>query len=148
MTERVLLGPFLTRSAAADVLGVPPQVVGHRPDLLRVGGRWLPEVYFAFQFDRRGVRRDIGAVVSELRSEFSDIAVADWLVRPNGELNRASPLAVLNATHDIARVLGAARGSGPAENGAVVEEEEPSPQAVRPSRGLLSRRVHRPAPSH
>ena len=46
----VLQGPFLTRAEAAVRAGVDAAHISHRPDLLRLDGRWLEEVYFAFQF--------------------------------------------------------------------------------------------------
>jgi hypothetical protein len=72
---------------------VEPASLISRSDLLQLGGRWLQEVYFAFQFDERGVREDVGGVVRSLREASDDKTIADWLVRPNAELGAASPLA-------------------------------------------------------
>lgn len=86
------MGHFLTRKAAARRAGISPEEVLHRPDLLRIGGRWLEEVYFAFQFDDRGIKRDLGSVVLLLRKEYDDIEIADWLAEPNPELGYLTPL--------------------------------------------------------
>jgi hypothetical protein len=78
-------------------ISIDGREVVERPDLLRVGGTWLEEVYFAFQFDAAGVRPALGMVVAHLRRAFDDESIADWLVRPNAELSSASPLAWLAA---------------------------------------------------
>ena len=112
MSERILQGPFLTRAQAARRAGIPARLAAHRPDLLRIEGRWLQEAYFGFQFDRTGVRPDLGSVVHELKREYSDIEIADWLVRPNQALGYSSPLKYLKS-FGVERVLAAARNSGP-----------------------------------
>lgn len=86
------MGHFMTREAAARRAGVSFDEVRQRPDLLRIGGRWLEEVYFAFQFDDTGIRRDLGTVVMLLRRSYDDIEIADWLARPNRLLDQLSPL--------------------------------------------------------
>ena len=86
------MGHFLTRQTAAQRAGITPEEVLHRPDLLRIGGHWLEEVYFAFQFDDRGIKRDLGSVVLALRKEYDDIEIADWLAQPNPELGFLTPL--------------------------------------------------------
>jgi hypothetical protein len=95
MTERILIGHFLLRSDAARRAGVSAKELVQRPDLLRIGGAWLEEVYFEFQFDESGIRRALGSVVQTLRKEFDDLIVADWLVRPNEALTGATPLAAI-----------------------------------------------------
>ena len=148
MSERVLIGPFLTRGQVARRIGVPADVVMHRPDLLRIHSRWLPEVYFSFQFTETAARPNLGAVVTALRPHYDDVEIADWLSRPNAELNGSSPLAVLKTGGDAARVIAAAEVSGPVSD----VEPEPAPPAIEvaPSRQPRARRrpTHRPAPSH
>lgn len=82
----------MSREMAARRAGVSCDEVRQRPDLLRIGGRWLPEVYFAFQFDDMGIKRDLGSVVLQLRRSYDDVEIADWLARPNRMLDRLSPL--------------------------------------------------------
>lgn len=113
MSDSVLQGPFLTRRQAADRAEVPETVLVHRPDLLKVGSRWLPEVYFAFQFDRNGVRRDLGSVVQILKRKRSDMEIATWLVRPNSAFDLASPLKYLNSGGSVDRVVAAAEWGAP-----------------------------------
>ena len=112
MSARILQGPFLTRAQAARCAGIPAGLVAYRPDLLRVESRWLQEAYFGFQFDRSGVRPDLGSVVHELKREYSDIEIADWLVRPNQALGYSSPLKYLR-TFGVERVLATAGTNGP-----------------------------------
>lgn len=113
MTERILQGPFLTRLQAARRSRTPTGLLAHRPDLLRVDGRWLQEAYFAFQFDRNGVLPGLGAVVQDLKRSHSDIGIADWLVRPNRSLDYSTPLKYLKGGGAVERVLAAADGNGP-----------------------------------
>jgi hypothetical protein len=123
MSERVLLGPFLTRAQAACIAGVSPDAILHRPDLLRVSGRRLPETYFAFQFDELGIKRNVGLVVVALRGRFDDLAIADWLVRPNTALDGAIPLTWLKGGGDYRHVIEVAEVAGPVAG----EEAEPEP---------------------
>lgn len=123
MTERVLQGPFLTRVQAARRAGVPTDILVHRPDLLRIGGGWLEEVYCAFQFDDLGVRPDLGSIVVTLRHAYTDIEIADWLVRPNPQLNNTPPLAFLNRGGALERVLAAEETAGPV----ITADDEPPP---------------------
>lgn len=160
MTERILKGPFLTRQAAAQRAGVPPTLLPDRPDLLRLGGQWLQETYFAFQFDRHGVRPDLGFVVQELKRYYSDVAIADWLARPHAHLNDACPLDAL-AWGSPRWILEAARLSGPVDEGdpspaetpdrylQPVRETEPvdALRPVRPGRGGPRRRIAFPHPA-
>ena len=110
---KINVGHFLTRDDAARRAHIPPEELSHRPDLLRIGGRWLEEVYFAFQFDERGIRRDIGNVVRSLRGEFDDIEIADWLARPNPDLGEATPLQWCQRKHHRDRLRYAASHCGP-----------------------------------
>jgi hypothetical protein len=109
----VLVGHFLTRKQAARRAGIAPWEVVDRPDLLRIGGTWLEEVYFAFQFDTAGVRQSLGMVVAHLRRMFDDEAIADWLVRPHSSLSTTPPLAWLASGGSSDGALAAAEFSGP-----------------------------------
>lgn len=163
MTEKVLLGPFLTRGQAARRAGVVAATLCHRPDLLRINGRCLGECYFAFQFDQQGVRPDVGRVVRALHGRLEDVAIADWLVRPNHLLQESSPLGWMNGGGSIERVMEAARLAGPprpVESPAEVRRPPEAPSvptaagttgaAPRPRRRLLHARAagSRPASSH
>lgn len=112
MTERILQGPFYTRGQAARWAGIPADLVIHRPDLLRIDGEWLPEVYFSFQFDAHGVKPGIGRVVQMLKKTYRDIEIADWLVRPHPKLN-TSPLHFLKGNGSVEKVLDVAEVAGP-----------------------------------
>ena len=122
MAERIFVGHFLTRGEAALRARISPKELRQRPDLLRVGGTHLPEVYFAFQFDGRGIRRDLGAVVLALRRRHDDETIADWLARPNEQLALVTPLRWAATHGDPAQLLIAAERAGP--------EVEVSPEAV------------------
>ena len=109
----VLVGHFLTRRQVARRVAIDSEEVVQRPDLLRIGGTWLEEVYFAFQFDTSGVRQSLGVVVAHLRHVFDDESIADWLVRPNGELSSTTPLAWLASGGSSDRVTTASAIAGP-----------------------------------
>lgn len=111
----MLVGHFLTRRQVARKLSIELGEVIDRPDLLRIGGTWLEEVYFAFQFDARTVRRSLGGVVAHLRREFVDESIADWLVRPHVTLGSVTPLAWLAAGGSGHQVIHAANTSAPYE---------------------------------
>lgn len=113
MSRHVLQGPFLTRSDAAVLAHVSPRLVCHRPDLLRVGGRWLPEVYFAFQFDEHGVRPGLAAVVAKLKRTYCDRAVSEWLASPHPHLDNVTPIAYVNRGGPVEDVMAAAERDGP-----------------------------------
>ena len=108
MSEHVIVGPCLTRGQAARRAGTTPEEIRRRPDLVHLRGRWLPETYLAFQFDRHGVRPDLGKVVMEMRNHCDERDIADWLVRPNPMLDNTTPLGWLKSGHDPKRVLAAA----------------------------------------
>jgi hypothetical protein len=112
-TQRVLLGHFLTRHDAAVRAGVSEDEVAQRPDLLRLGGKWLEEVYFEFQFDESGIKRDIGTLVQRLHGDFEDIEIADWLAHPNAMLNGYTPLQWRARGLKIDRIANAADEAGP-----------------------------------
>lgn len=113
MSEVILVGHFLTRHDAAVRAGIPEEEVVQRPDLLRIGGTYLQEVYFEFQFNGHGIRRDLGTVVEQLRWSFDDEVVADWLARPNETLGQMTPLGWVAAGHDGWKIANAARDHGP-----------------------------------
>lgn len=113
MISRVLQGPFLTRGQAARRARVPALVLRHRRDLLRVSGRWLPEVYYEFQFDENGVRPELGSLVKDLKEKYADIEIADWLIRRNPKLDGFSPLSYYNAGGDAGRLAEVSVSAGP-----------------------------------
>lgn len=142
MTKHVLQGPFLTRSSASRRGHIPPGLITHRPDLLRLGGRWLEEVYFAFQFDREGVRPEVGSVVQAMKRDHADQQIAEWLVAPNAELGFATPLDYLDCGGSVERVLDAA---GDERTAPLSDSPEPSVPSDRGpqdhgSRGASHRR--------
>lgn len=92
MTEHILVGHFLLRSEAAQRARISTDELVRRPDLLRIGGTWLEEVYFEFQFDQSGIRRNLAMIVRELRGSFDDLTIAEWLACPNEVLAGAPPL--------------------------------------------------------
>ncbi len=95
------------------IAGIPSVEATHRPDLLRIGGTYLEEVYFAFQFDATGIRRDLGRVVQRLHRNHDDITIADWLARPNADLLHMSPLEWARSGRDPSRLLEAAESFPP-----------------------------------
>ena len=84
MTTIILQGPFLDRTDAARRSGIAPSELPFRPDVLKLGGTWLEEVYFSFQFEEHGLRPEMGRVVRALRKEYDDEEIADYLVRRGG----------------------------------------------------------------
>lgn len=143
MTELVLQGPFLTRAQAARRAGISAQVLVHRPDLLKVGGSWLQEVYFDLQFDRAGVRPDLGRVVQGLKPQRSDEVLGDWLVRPNRLLGHASPLRYLNGGGSVERVVEAGEREMPTTKAPRIAdhvESEPPPAERKTSPTRKGRR--------
>lgn len=109
----MLVGHFMSREGAARRAGVSCREVQQRPDLLRIGGRWLPEVYFAFQFDDTGIKRDLGSVVLQLRRSYDDVEIADWLARPNRMLDQVSPLRWSASGRRWQKLADAATSAGP-----------------------------------
>ena len=112
MTERVVLGPCLTRAQAARRAGIRRDEVPDRPDLLWLPG-WVEETYFAFQFDERGPIPDVGRVVLRMHGRFTGLEIADWLVRPNASLDGYTPLRWLETGHGVDPVLAAVSDGGP-----------------------------------
>jgi len=151
VTERVFQGSFLTRGQAVHRSGIPAHVLTHRPDLLRLGGRWLQEVYFEFQFDAHGINHDLSRIVRTLKADYDDIEIADWLARANPSLNNHTPLDSLSRGVSVERVLHAATVSGPIRDAmAKKPAATPSPTLDRPTEtspvgtGARGPRFHRP----
>jgi hypothetical protein len=109
----VLVGHFLTRSQVARRVEIRGDEVVERPDLLRIGGTWLEEVYFAIQFDATRVIQSLGIAVAHLRRAYDDESIADWLVRPHAALSSATPLAWLTAGGSGDQVTVASEIAGP-----------------------------------
>ncbi len=108
MISTLLNGPFLTRAEAAARGGIDPRALAARQDVLRLPGRHLEETYFAFQFDRSGLRPEIAAIVGALAPDWDQLSIADWLVRPSQDLSALSPLTWLEAGRSPQAVLDAA----------------------------------------
>ena len=115
MHELILLGPFLTRADAARYTRIDPLELMHRPDLLHIGSPPLDEAYFGFQFDQHRVIPELGRVVMEMKRTHDDLAIADWLVRPNRALGGTAPLVWLREGGRLARVTESAQTHGPLE---------------------------------
>lgn len=148
MIRAVLQGPFLTRAEAAERSGLSADDMPFRPDLLRIGGRSLPEAYFQFQFGPAGIRNEIGTIVLAMRGSFDDIAIADWLVRSNPALRGERPLDRLLRTQATATVLEALHATAPESAtetaaAAVTDPATVRAQLVSPHRRGL-RSPHRP----
>jgi len=125
VNRHVLLGPFLTRREAAQRARLPVRFLEHRHDLLRLGGRRLPEVYPAFQFDDAGVSPNVARVVARLKECHGDLEICEWLTCPQPELGDATPLDFLLTGHSPEVVLAAAAIAGP-----VAHDAEPAPPPV------------------
>ncbi|HSJ71464.1 MAG TPA: hypothetical protein VLA29_07475 [Acidimicrobiia bacterium] len=70
-------------------------------------------MYFAFQFDGTGIRRDLGRVVQRLHRNYDDVTIADWLARPNPALAHLSPLEWARGGLDPSKLLTAAESFPP-----------------------------------
>mgnify|MGYP001823594503 FL=1 len=101
MSDVVLVGPFWTRSETAAYLGISPNELRARVDVLRIEGRWLEETYPALQFSDHEVRFEVAAVVDFVGAELPGTAVADWLTRPNPELGALTPLQWFDSGQDV-----------------------------------------------
>ncbi len=140
MNQHILQGPFLTRDEASLRSHVPVRFLAHRPDLLHIGGRSLPEVYFAFQFDHHGVRPEFACVVEHLKKTYADREICEWLATPQPELGFATPISFLNGGGDPDLVIEAAVRDGPLTvyertHEAPAPVEPPTPPAPRVSAG-------------
>ncbi|MDJ0925529.1 MAG: DUF2384 domain-containing protein [Acidimicrobiia bacterium] len=105
MSDIVLVGPFWTRAETAEYLGIAPEDLQARRDVLRLEGRWLEETYPALQFAGREVRYDVAVIVESLRDELPGTAIADWLTRPNQALGALSPLQWFDSGQDVNTAL-------------------------------------------
>jgi hypothetical protein len=93
MSDLVLVGPFWTRSEAASYLGISPEDLCRRTDVVRIEGRWLEETYPAAQFADHEVRHEVATIVEAVGDVLPGPAIADWLSRSNPLLGGMSPLA-------------------------------------------------------
>ena len=104
------IGPCLTQTAAAALLGITPQAVAKRAgafELLRlVNGDGRP-AYPLFQFSGRRVVDGLGAVLRTLGQIDDDLTMAAWLTTPKRSLGGRTPVDALEEG-DAAGVLGAA----------------------------------------
>jgi hypothetical protein len=130
MTEYIHLGHCLTRHEAARRAGIPAMELALRPDLLRIRGHWLGEVYYAFQFNHRGIRPDLADVVRSLHDRFNDLVIADWLARPSDRLDGLSPIRWVETGGDLGRLNAAVALAGP-----VADTGEQPPAEARPATG-------------
>lgn len=105
MSDVVLVGPFWTRSETASYLGVAPDELLERTDVVRLAGRWLEETYPAFQFRDHEVRFEVAAIVEEVGDELSGTAIADWLFRTNPLLGAMAPIEWFNSGLSIKTAL-------------------------------------------
>lgn len=101
------IGPALTQSDTARLLGKSEQAVSKDQRLLRVRNRDGRPVYPVVQFDGRSVRTGLGDVVSTLGTALDPLTVASWLTTANPDLDGARPVDAVGA--DAARVLTLAR---------------------------------------
>lgn len=103
----------MTALEAAARAHVPLELVRRRPDLLRLGGHSLPEVYFAFQFDESGVRPPVGTVVQRLKQTYQDRDISEWMATPHPDLEYVTPVGYLHHGGAIGTVMKAAAHDGP-----------------------------------
>lgn len=105
MSDIVLVGPFWTRAEAAAYLGITPQELRSRNDVLRLEGRWLEETYPALQFCDHEIRFEVSAVVEFVHAYLPGTAIADWLTRPNPALGSLTPMEWFNTGQDLNTAL-------------------------------------------
>ncbi|MGN6245613.1 MAG: hypothetical protein ACTHQ3_18335 [Motilibacteraceae bacterium] len=108
------VGPALTQSDTARLLGKSEQAVSKDPRLLRVRNRDGRPVYPVVQFDGRSQRPGVAEVVAALAPVLAPLTVASWLTTPNPELLGARPVDALaddaSTVLTLARRLAAAAG--------------------------------------
>jgi hypothetical protein len=109
VSDIVLVGPFWTRAEAAEYIGITPQELRARDDVLRLEGRWLEETYPALQFCDHEVRFEVSAVVEFVNPDLSGTAIADWLTRPNPALGSLTPMEWFNSGQDLNTALNVAQ---------------------------------------
>jgi hypothetical protein len=105
------VGPALSQSAAAKLLGKSSQAVSKDPHLLRIHNRNGRPVYPVLQFDGRRLLPGIGEVVSTLVGPLLPLTVASWLAAGNRWLGGRAPVAALR-DNDIEAVSSLVRQLG------------------------------------
>ncbi len=101
-----LVGPFWTRTQVAGLLGTLPAAVAADRTLLRIDGRLsVEEVYPAFQFDGRGMRREVAFLARLLKRRVLDVEACDWLRRPRRAIDGRTPMDWLAMDGDVDRVM-------------------------------------------
>lgn len=105
MSGFTVSGHHWTRGFTAQHLGVAPATLASRSDLLRIGGRWLEEVYPDIQFSADGVNENVTGIVSCLSDDLDASMVCDWLMRPSVKLSGATPVEWIDSGRPIAKVL-------------------------------------------
>ncbi|MCB1257974.1 MAG: DUF2384 domain-containing protein [Microthrixaceae bacterium] len=104
------LGPALTGTAVARMLGVSPQAVSSNRGLLRLRMRSGRVGYPVFQFRNRHQIEGLGGVVRELGSVVaSPWTTASWLTSPNAELGGDTPVDALREGNRTELVMASAR---------------------------------------
>ncbi len=109
MSDIVLVGPFWTRAEAAEYLGITPDQLCARSDVLRIEGHWLEETYPALQFCDHEVRFEVAALVEFVSSDLPGAAIADWLTRPNPALGALTPMEWFKTGQDLNTALDVAQ---------------------------------------
>ena len=100
-----LSGHHWTRDFAAQHLGVQPSTLASRSDLLKIGGRWLEEVYPTVQFAPEGLNEGVAGIVGHLSDDLDPSCVCDWLGRPNVKLSGSTPIEWVDSGRPLAKVL-------------------------------------------
>ena len=108
----ILSGHHWTRDFAAQHLGVQPSTLASRSDLLKIGGRWLEEVYPTVQFAPDGLNESVTGIVARLSDDLDPSCVCDWLARPNSKLSGSTPVEWVTAGRPLATVFEAVPDSG------------------------------------
>jgi hypothetical protein len=102
------VGPALSQSDTARLLGKSEQAVSKDPRLLRVRNRDGHPVYPVLQFDGRRQLPGLARVVAALTASLQPLTVASWLTTPLPDLDGRRPVDVLR-DGDENRVLGLAQ---------------------------------------
>lgn len=89
------IGPALTQSDTARLLGKSEQAVSKDARLLRIRNRDGRPVYPVVQFDGRSQRAGVAEVVTTLGDALEPLTVASWLTTPNPDLGGARPVDAL-----------------------------------------------------
>lgn len=95
---REQLGPCLTQSGVANLLGISPQAVAKRSasgELLRITNADGRPAYPVAQFDGRRVVGGLGAVLQVLLAVDDPLTVSSWLTIAKPALGGRTPLAAL-----------------------------------------------------